>query len=53
MHNFSMSGLVNNMGTNCAPLAADLFEYCFKRDFMDSLNKQGMLTRLIGTSMTF
>ena len=25
------------MGTNCAPLVADLFLYCFERDFMDSL----------------
>ena len=26
------------MGTNCAPLVADLFLYCQERDFMDSLN---------------
>ena len=26
------------MGTNCAPLKADLFLYCYERDFMDSLN---------------
>ena len=26
------------MGTNCAPLVADLFLYCCERDFMDSLN---------------
>ena len=26
------------MGTNCAPLVADLFLYCNERDFMDSLN---------------
>ena len=26
------------MGTNCAPLAADLFLYYYERDFMDSLN---------------
>ena len=26
------------MGTNCAPLVADLFSYCYERDFMDSLN---------------
>ena len=26
------------MGTNCAPLVADLFVYCYERDFMDSLN---------------
>ena len=23
------------MGTNCAPLVADLFLYCYERDFMD------------------
>ena len=26
------------MGTNCAPLVADLFLYCHERDFLDSLN---------------
>ena len=26
------------MGTNCAPLVADLFLYCYERDFMDSFN---------------
>ena len=26
------------LGTNCAPLVADLFLYCYARDFMDSLN---------------
>ena len=26
------------MGTNCAPLVADLFLYCYERDFKDSLN---------------
>ena len=26
------------MGTNRAPLVADLFLYCYERDFMDSLN---------------
>jgi len=25
------------MGTNCAPLVADLFLYCYERDFMLSL----------------
>ena len=47
------------MGTNCAPLVADLFLYCYERDFMDSLNhaNQADLSRLLiphlGTSMTF
>ena len=26
------------MDTNCAPLVADLFVYCYESDFMDSLN---------------
>ena len=26
------------MGTNCAPLIADLFLFCYERNFMDSLN---------------
>ena len=26
------------MGTNCAPLFADLFLFCYKRDFMLSLS---------------
>ena len=28
-----------SMGTNCAPLKADLFLYCYKRDFMSALQK--------------
>ena len=27
------------MGTNCAPLLADLFLFCYERDFMLSLSK--------------
>ena len=46
------------MGTNCAPLVADLFLYCYEKDFMDSLNHDlvgviEVLIRLLGTSMTF
>ena len=47
------------MGTNCAPLVADLFLYCYERDFMDFLTVvvDLMLSRLLiphlGTSMTF
>ena len=26
------------MGTNCTHLVADIFLYCYERDFMDSLN---------------
>ena len=38
-------GMVNQqivgilMGTNCAPLIADLFLYCYERDFMSDLQK--------------
>ena len=28
------------MGTNCAPLVADLFLFCYERDFMKSLSKE-------------
>ena len=28
------------MGTNCAPLIADLFIFCYKRDFMKSLSPE-------------
>ena len=28
-----------HMGTNCAPLIADLFLYCYERDFMSNLQK--------------
>ena len=28
------------MGINCAPLVADLFMFCYKRDFMKSLKKE-------------
>ena len=27
------------MGTNCAPLIADLFLYCYEMDFMSDLQK--------------
>ena len=26
------------MGINCAPLVADLFQFCYERDFMMSLS---------------
>ena len=43
------------MGTNCAPLVADLFLYSYERDFMDSLNhdNQADVIEALGTSMTF
>ena len=30
---------ITNLGTNCAPLIADLFLYCYERDFMSDLQK--------------
>ena len=30
----------NPMGTNCAPLVADLFLFCYERDFMTSLSEE-------------
>ena len=33
------------MGTNCAPLVADLFLFCYERDFMMSLSL--MISRLM------
>ena len=32
-----------SMGTNCAPLVADLFLYCYERYFMDSLNHENQV----------
>ena len=31
------------MGTNCAPLVADLFLFCYERDFMLSHSKDNQL----------
>ena len=31
------------MGTNCAPLVADLFLFCYERDFMMSLSDDNIL----------
>ena len=28
------------MGTNCAPLVADLFLFCYERDYMKSLSRE-------------
>ena len=41
------------MGTNCAPLVADLFLFCYERDFMLSLsedNQSGVIDALSSTS---
>ena len=34
------------MGTNCAPLVADLFLFCYERDFMTSLSDLSKLKLL-------
>ena len=34
------------MGTNCAPFVADLFLFCFERDFMFSLSEENNLNLL-------
>ena len=47
------------MGTNCAPLAADLFLFCYERDFMLSLSEDtqsGVIEAfilLLGILMTY
>ena len=37
LENYNIVGIP--MGTNCAPLIADLFLYCYERDFMSDLQK--------------
>ena len=38
------------MGTNSAPLIADLFLYCFERDFMSNSHKSKQYDLIIGES---
>ena len=41
------------MGTNCAPLVAELFSFCYERDFMLSLsedNQSGVIEAFNSTS---
>ena len=41
------------MGTNCVPLVADLFLFCYGRDFLKSLTKEkryGMIDAFTSTS---
>ena len=42
------------MGTNCAPLVADLFRFCYERDFMMSLSddKQADVIHAFNTTTT-
>ena len=41
------------MGTNCAPLVADLFLFCFERDFLDSLNHDNQADAIEAFNSTF
>ena len=43
------------MGTNCAPLVADLFLFCYERDFMMSLSddKQADVIDAIDTTSRY
>ena len=43
------------MGTNCAPLVADLFLFCYERDFMTSLSdvKQAEIIEAFKSTSTY
>ena len=43
------------MGTNCAPLVADLFQFCYERDFMISLSydKQADIIDALNTTSRY
>ena len=47
LHTFNMSRLLKNkrtvvpMGTNCAPLLADLFLYSYESEFLDNMIRGG------------
>ena len=41
------------MGTNCAPLVADLFLFCYERDFMLSLSEDNQSDVIEAFSSTF
>ena len=42
-----------SMGTNCAPLVADSFLFCYKRDFMTSLSGYNQADIIEAFSSTF
>ena len=48
-------GVGIDMGTNCAPLNADLFFFCYERDFMMSLsdNKQANIIGAFNTTSRY
>ena len=41
------------MGTNCAPLVADLFLFCYERDFMTSLSDDKQADIIHDSNTTF
>ena len=41
------------MGTSCAPLVADLFLFCYKRDFMKSLSNDKQADVIDSFNTTF
>ena len=43
------------MGTNCAPLVADLFLFCYERDFMTSLSdiKQAEINKVFKSASRY
>ena len=43
----------NPMGTNCAPLVADLFLFCYERDFMMSLSDDKQADVIDAVNTTF
>ena len=43
---------VQNFGTNCAPLVADLFLFCYERDFMLSLSDNNQTDIIVACNST-
>ena len=40
------------MGTNCAPPVADLFHFCYERDFMKSLSRENQANITEASNLT-
>ena len=40
------------MGTNCAPLVADLFLFCYERDFMKNLSSDSQADVIMASNLT-
>ena len=41
------------MGTYCAPLKADLFLFCYERDFMASYNKEAEIIQAFNSTSEY